>query len=63
MLNARYALSLARKIGAQIYALPEDLVEVKPKMVLTVFACLMACDMKNTKNREKKDPKKKSGKM
>ncbi|XP_031572293.1 plastin-2-like [Actinia tenebrosa] len=54
LLNARYALSLARKIGAQIYALPEDLVEVKPKMVLTVFACLMACAYKNTKQKESK---------
>lgn len=40
--NAKYAISMARKMGANIYALPEDLVEVKPKMVLTVFACLMA---------------------
>ncbi|XP_063298573.1 plastin-1 [Pelobates fuscus] len=39
--NAKYAISIARKIGARIYALPEDLVEVKPKMVMTVFACLM----------------------
>lgn len=37
----RYAISVARKIGARIYALPDDLVEVKPKMVMTVFACLM----------------------
>lgn len=37
----RYAISIARKIGACIYALPDDLVEVKPKMVMTVFACLM----------------------
>ncbi|XP_075426216.1 plastin-1 isoform X2 [Ascaphus truei] len=42
MNNAKYAISIARKIGAQIYALPDDLVEVKPKMVMTVFACLMA---------------------
>jgi hypothetical protein len=40
--NAKYAISMARKIGAGVYALPEDLVEVKPKMVFTVFACLMA---------------------
>ena len=32
---------MARKIGARVYALPEDLVEVKSKMVMTVFACLM----------------------
>ncbi|KAM6326383.1 plastin-1 isoform 1-T1 [Podargus strigoides] len=39
--NAKYAISVARKTGARIYALPDDLVEVKPKMVMTVFACLM----------------------
>lgn len=37
---------MARKIGARVYALPEDLVEVKPKMVMTVYACLMARGMK-----------------
>lgn len=31
---------MARKIGAGVYALPEILVEVNPKMVLMVFACL-----------------------
>lgn len=45
--NAKYALSIARKIGARIYAIPEDLVDVKPKMVLTVFACLMGTGLKN----------------
>ncbi|XP_077402602.1 plastin-3 isoform X3 [Vanacampus margaritifer] len=43
--NAKYAVSMARKIGARVYALPEDLVEVKPKMVMTVFACLMGRGM------------------
>jgi plastin-3 len=42
--NARYAIGLARKIGAGVYALPEDVVEVKQKMLLTVFACLMMRD-------------------
>lgn len=37
---------MARKIGTRVYALPEDLVEVKPKMVMTVFACLMARGLK-----------------
>ncbi|XP_017704063.1 PREDICTED: plastin-3-like, partial [Rhinopithecus bieti] len=41
-----YAVSMARRIGARVYALPEDLVEVKPKMVMTVFACLMGRGMK-----------------
>ena len=35
---------MARKIGSRIYALPEDITEVKLKMVMTVFACLMARD-------------------
>ena len=40
--NAKYAISVARKIGAQVFALPEDIVEVKQKMILTIYACLMA---------------------
>ncbi|XP_006002841.1 plastin-1 [Latimeria chalumnae] len=44
--NAKYAISVARKIGARVYALPEDLLEVKPKMIMTVFACLMGKGMK-----------------
>ena len=38
-------IGLARKIGAGVYALPEDIVEVKNKMLLTVFACLMMRDV------------------
>ncbi|XP_017297304.1 plastin-1 [Kryptolebias marmoratus] len=47
--NAKYVISLARKIGARVYALPDDLVEVNPKMVLTVFACLMGHDLRKGK--------------
>ncbi|XP_015230749.1 plastin-1 [Cyprinodon tularosa] len=47
--NAKYAISLARKIGARVYALPDDLVEVKNKMVMTVFACLMGHDLRKSK--------------
>ena len=42
--NANYAISVARLKGARIYALPEDIVEVKSKMVMTIFACLMILD-------------------
>ncbi|KAJ8930879.1 hypothetical protein NQ314_016299 [Rhamnusium bicolor] len=42
--NAKYAISMSRKAGARVYALPEDITEVKPKLVMTVFACLMALD-------------------
>jgi len=41
-LNARYAITMARKLGARIFALPEDITEVNPKMIMTVFACLMS---------------------
>ncbi|KAM4019342.1 LOW QUALITY PROTEIN: plastin-3 [Anomaloglossus baeobatrachus] len=44
--NATYAVSMARRIGARVYALPDDIVEVKPKMVMTAFACLMGRGMK-----------------
>ena len=42
--NAKYVVSMARKIGARVYALPEDIAQVKPKMVMTLFATLMARD-------------------
>ena len=43
--NAKYAVTMARKIGAPIYALPEDLTEVKHKMIMTIYASLMLVDM------------------
>lgn len=43
--NAKYAINIARKIGAPVYALPEDISEVKHKMVMTVYASLMLADM------------------
>lgn len=38
----KYIFSMARKIGAQVDALPEDIAEVKPKTIMNVFACWMA---------------------
>jgi len=49
MLNARYAISIARKLGAIIFLLPEDIVEVKPKMCLTFIAGVMAEALKAKK--------------
>jgi len=40
--NAKYAISIARKLGCCIFCLPEDLVEVKPKMILTFIGAIMA---------------------
>ena len=45
MSNAKYAITMARRIGAPVYALPEDPVEVKQKMVMTIYASLMLFDM------------------
>jgi plastin-1 len=39
---AKYAISVARKLGATIFLLPEDIVEVKPRMIMTFVASLMA---------------------
>merc|ERR1712113_320668 len=41
-LNAKYAISLARKLGAIIFLLPEDIVEVRNKMCMTFCAAVMA---------------------
>ncbi|KAM0682159.1 fimbrin [Mitosporidium daphniae] len=40
--NARYILSVARRMGAALFLLPEDIVECKAKMIMTFVASLMA---------------------
>eukprot|EP00457_Paulinella_chromatophora_P003372 gb/GEZN01003379.1/.p1 GENE.gb/GEZN01003379.1/~~gb/GEZN01003379.1/.p1 ORF type:complete len:621 (-),score=142.34 gb/GEZN01003379.1/:300-2162(-) len=40
--NARYVISVARKLGATIFLLPEDINEVKQKMILTLCASIMS---------------------
>jgi len=40
--NAKYAISIARKLGATIFLLPEDITESKDKMILTFIGSLMA---------------------
>jgi len=42
--NARYALSQSRKLGATVYALPDDVTEGNQKMVTTIFASLMVLE-------------------
>lgn len=41
-LNARYAISLARKLGAVVFVLPEDIMEVRSKMCMTFCSTVMA---------------------
>ena len=36
--NAKYVLSLARKLGASVFCVWEDIVEVNPKMIMTLVA-------------------------
>ena len=64
--NAKLAISLSRRVGAVVFALPEglqpfpypflspspplthihiDIIELKAKMLLTLFASLMAVDL------------------
>ena len=40
-MNAKYILSVARKIGASCYCTWEDIVDVKPKMRLLLVAGVM----------------------
>ncbi|KAL7681995.1 putative calponin domain, EF-hand domain, EF-hand domain pair, CH domain superfamily [Plasmopara halstedii] len=42
--NAKYAISCAQKIGATVFLTFEDIVEVKPKMMMTFVASLMLVD-------------------
>jgi len=42
--NAKYAISVARKLNAPVFLLWEDIVEVKPKMVMTFVGSLMKLD-------------------
>jgi len=47
--NAKLAINLARKLGATIFLLPEDIVEGKDKMILTFVGSLMAVGKKEGK--------------
>ncbi|XP_052208725.1 fimbrin-3-like isoform X3 [Diospyros lotus] len=40
-LNATYIISVARKLGCSIFLLPEDIVQVNQKMILTLIASIM----------------------
>ena len=44
-LNAKYAISCARKIGATVFCSPEDIVEGKVKMLFTFCASLWATEL------------------
>ncbi|KAK5582936.1 hypothetical protein RB653_004525 [Dictyostelium firmibasis] len=52
-LNAQYIINVARKIGCCIFVVWEDLVEVKPKMILTFISMLMCFDQEQQQNLKK----------
>jgi plastin-1 len=45
MNNAKYAISVARKLGCVVFLTWEDITEVKPKMIMTFIASIMAHDL------------------
>jgi len=46
VLNTKYAISCARRLGCMVFLLYEDIVEVKPKMLLVFVATLMSYDVR-----------------
>ncbi|KAM3216370.1 fimbrin-5 [Capsicum annuum] len=56
-LNATYTISVARKLGCSIFLLPEDIIEVNQKMMLTLTASIMYWSLqKKTENSESNTP-------
>ena len=52
--NAKYALSIARKLGASIFLVWEDLKEVKSKMLITFLAGLYDVHVLDSKLKQEK---------
>ncbi|KAG6481792.1 fimbrin-5-like [Zingiber officinale] len=44
--NATYMISIARKLGCSVFLLPEDIMEVNQKMILTLTASIMYWSLK-----------------
>jgi len=47
LLNAKYIISVARKLGCTVFLAPEDITEVKQKMLMMLTASIMLASMKN----------------
>jgi hypothetical protein len=52
--NAKYAISIARKLGACVFLAPEDITEVKSKMIMTFVASLWLTDLETSRGVERK---------
>ncbi|KAI9224314.1 calponin homology domain-containing protein [Blastocladiella britannica] len=44
-MNCKYAISMARKLGASIFVLPEDIIEGRQRLLLTFIGSLMMLDV------------------
>jgi len=53
--NAKYAISIARKLGANIFLVWEDIKDVKPKMLMTFVAGLYDIFLLNSQLKTEKD--------
>lgn len=56
-LNATYIISVARKLGCSIFLLPEDIMEVNQKMILTLTASVMYWSLQQQSSEESEPPK------
>ncbi|KAJ0530752.1 putative actinin-type actin-binding domain, calponin domain, EF-hand domain pair, fimbrin/Plastin [Helianthus annuus] len=54
-LNATYIISVARKLGCSIFLLPEDILEVNPKMILILTASIMYWSLLQKAKTEEED--------
>ncbi len=50
-LNAKYVISVARKLGATVFSLWEDIREVKPKMIMTFVAAIAHLEKQSKEER------------
>ncbi|KAK8963236.1 Fimbrin-like protein 2 [Platanthera guangdongensis] len=56
-LNATYIISVARKLGCSIFLLPEDIMEVNQKMIITLTASIMYwCLQQGVESSEPSEP-------
>nr|GMD30131.1 fimbrin-5-like [Ipomoea batatas] len=54
-LNATYIISIARKMGCSIFLLPEDIIEVNQKMILTLTASIMCWSLEKKAKESESD--------
>nr|CAD1825348.1 unnamed protein product [Ananas comosus var. bracteatus] len=55
-LNATYIISVARKLGCSVFLLPEDIIEVNQKMILTLTASIMYWSLQKQPPAENSEP-------